>query len=467
MRLTFLGAAQEVTGSMLLLEVASGSILVDCGFFQGRRRESRQRNRALPPEAVRADVAVLTHAHIDHSGSLPTLVKSGFRGTIYSTPATRDLCACMLRDSARIQEADAAYLNAKFADDPDFEKVEPIYAEDDVVSALGHFVGVPYHHSFEPLPGVTATFLDAGHILGSAELVLDVEVGGARRRLVFSGDLGRKGLPIIRDPEYPETPVDYLVMESTYGDRVHAGVDEMRGDLARVIGETVARGGKVIVPAFAVGRTQELLHSLGILMREGRLPKVPIFIDSPLALNVTEVFKLHPECFDAETRAALEADGDVFGAGAVRFVSSRAESIALNDLEGPAVIVAAAGMAEAGRILHHLRNHVEDERNTVLIVGFMAQHTLGRRLQEQRARVKILGVERDLRARVEVLSSFSAHADKNDLVAYASACGVPRCLFLVHGEPDQQEPLREALRARGLRVEVPTRGQAFELEAGR
>jgi metallo-beta-lactamase family protein len=203
------------------------------------------------------------------------------------------------------------------------------------------------------------------------------------------------------------------------------------------------------------------------LMREGRLPKVPIFIDSPLALNVTEVFKLHPECFDAETRAALEADGDVFGAGAVRFVSSRAESIALNDLEGPAVIVAAAGMAEAGRILHHLRNHVEDERNTVLIVGFMAQHTLGRRLQEQRARVKILGVERDLRARVEVLSSFSAHADKNDLVAYASACGVPRCLFLVHGEPDQQEPLREALRARGLRVEVPTRGQAFELEAGR
>jgi metallo-beta-lactamase family protein len=464
MQLTFLGAAQEVTGSMFLLEVAAGSILLDCGFFQGRRQESHRRNRALPREAIRADLAILTHAHIDHSGSFPTLVKSGFRGSIYATPATRDLCACMLRDSARIQEADASYLNAKFADDPDFVKIEPIYSDEDAVLALGRFVGVPYHQSFQPLPGVTATFLDAGHILGSAEVVLDIDVGGARRRLVFSGDLGRTGLPIIRDPEYPERPIDYVVMESTYGDRVHADIHEMRGELARVIGETAARGGKVIVPAFAVGRTQELLHSLGILTREGRLPRVPIFIDSPLALNVTEIFKLHSECFDAETRAELEANGDVFGAGAVRFISSRAESIALNNLEGPGVIIAAAGMAEAGRILHHLRNHVEDERNTILIVGFMAQHTLGRRLQEQRERVRILGVERDLRARVEVLSSFSAHADKNDLMAFASACGAPRRLFLVHGEPDQQEPLQGALRARGLRVEIPTRGQRVELE---
>jgi metallo-beta-lactamase family protein len=295
-------------------------------------------------------------------------------------------------------------------------------------------------------------------------VVLDVDVGGANRRLVFSGDLGRKGLPIIRDPEYPEGPVDYVVMESTYGDRVHANVDEMRGDLARVISETVARGGKVIVPAFAVGRTQELLHSLGILIREGRLPRVPVFVDSPLALNVTEVFKLHPECFDAKTRASLEADGDVFGSEVVRFVSSRAESIALNDLRGPAVIIAAAGMAEAGRVLHHLRHHVEDERNTILVVGFMAQHTLGRRLVERRPRVKIWGVERDLRARVEVLSSFSAHADKNDLMAFASACGAARRFFLVHGEPDQQEPLSAALQQRGLRVEIPRRGQTVELE---
>jgi metallo-beta-lactamase family protein len=463
MRLTFFGAAREVTGSMFLLEAPSGSILVDCGFFQGRREESRRRNRALPKEATQATVAILTHAHIDHSGSLPTLVKAGFRGSIYATPATRDLCAVMLRDSARIQEADAAYLNAKFADDPDFTRLEPIYDEEDVVSALGRFVAVPYHHSFGVLPGVTATFLDAGHILGSAEIVLDIDDGGARRRLVFSGDLGRKGLPIIRDPEYPEGPLDYVVMESTYGDRVHANVDEMRGELLRVISETVARGGKVIVPAFAVGRTQELLHSLGILVQEGRLPRVPIFVDSPLALNVTEVFKLHPECFDAVTRASLESDGDVFGAEAIRFVSSRAESIALNDLEGPAVIIAAAGMAEAGRILHHLRHHVADERNTILIVGFMAQHTLGRRLQERRPRVKIWGVERDLRARVEVLSSFSAHADKNDLVAFAQACGVAPQFFLVHGESDQQEALSAELVSRGHRVQVPVRGQTVEL----
>jgi len=463
-RLTFLGAAQEVTGSMFLLEVESGSILVDCGFFQGRREESRKRNRALPAQAVQADTAILTHAHIDHSGSFPTLVKAGFRGSVYTTPATRDLCAYLLRDSARIQEADAAYLNGKFAEDPDFVKVQPLYDEEDVVSTLGRFVGVPYHHSFQPLPGVTATFLDAGHILGSAEIVLDVSVEGGRRRLVFSGDLGRKGLPIIRDPEIPEGPIDYVVMESTYGDRVHANVQEMRGELARVIAETVARGGKVIVPAFAVGRTQELLHSLGILAREGRLPQVPVFIDSPLALNATEVFKLHPECFDAETRASLDANGDVFASKIVRFVSSRAESIALNHLEGPAVIISAAGMAEAGRVLHHLRNHVEDPRNTILVVGFMAQHTLGRRLQEQRPRVRIWGVERDLRARVEVLSSFSAHADKNDLTNFARACGTPRRLFLVHGEPDQQEPLRAALSQAGLRVDVPVRGQTVELE---
>ena len=464
MRLTFLGAAQEVTGSMFLLEVPSGAILIDCGFFQGRRAESRRRNRALPAEALRANAAILTHAHIDHSGSLPTLVKSGYRGTIFATPATRDLCACMLRDSARIQQADAAYLNQKFAADPNFVKVEPTYDEEDVVASLDRFVSVPYHHLFEPLPGVSASFLDAGHILGSAQIVLDVREHGARRRVVFSGDLGRKGLPIIRDPERPPRPIDYLAMESTYGDRVHADVKEMRHDLARVIHETAARGGKVIVPAFAVGRTQELLHSIGILTREGGLPKIPIFVDSPLALNVTEVFKLHPECFDADTRAALETDEDIFGGGAVRFVSSRAESVALNGLKGPAVIIAAAGMAEAGRILHHLRNHVEDERNTVLIVGFMAQHTLGRRLQERRPRVKIWGVERDLRARVEVLSSFSAHADRNDLLSYAEACGTLRRAFLVHGEPDQQQALAETLRERDVPVEIPVRGQSVELE---
>lgn len=465
MRLRFLGAAGEVTGSMHLLELEQGSILIDCGFFQGRREESRRRNRGLPREAVAADAVIVTHSHIDHSGNLPTLVKSGFGGSIYATPATRDLCACMLRDSARIQQADAAYLNRKFAEDPNFEPVEPVYDEEDVVRALERFVGEPYHHAFEPLPGVTARLLNAGHILGSAEVVLDVEERGKRRRVVFSGDLGRKGLPIIRDPEYPPTPVDHVVMESTYGDRVHAPVEQMHADLERVIKETVDRGGKVIVPAFAVGRTQELVYALNELSRAGRLPSIPVFIDSPLAINVTEVFKLHPECFDAETRSFLREHGEVFGFEGVEFVSTREESLRLNELAGPAVIIAAAGMAEAGRILHHLRNHVEDERNTILVVGFMAQHTLGRRLVERRPRVRIWGVERALKARVEVLASFSAHADRTELLAYAGACGPDvKRFFLVHGESEAQESLRAAMETKGMRVEVPVRGQCVELE---
>lgn len=465
MRLRCLGAAREVTGSMHLLELRAGSLLIDCGFFQGRREESRRRNAALPPEARAADAVLLTHAHIDHSGSLPTLVKSGFEGAIYATPATRDLCAYMLRDSARIQKADAAHLNRKFAGEPGFEPIRPPYDEDDVIRALERFVGMPYHRPFQPLPGVTARFLNAGHILGSAEVVLDVQEGDEFRRLVFSGDLGRQGLPIIRDPERPPTPVDYVIMESTYGDKTHGGAEQMQADLERVIHEAVQRGGKVIVPAFAVGRTQELIYTLNTLVRERRLPPIPVFVDSPLAINVTEVFKLHPECFDAEAREFLDEHGDLFGFDGVRFVSSREESIRLNEVQGPAMIISAAGMAEAGRILHHLRNNVEDDRNTILIVGFMAQHTLGRRLVERRPRVKIWGIERDLRARVEVIDSFSAHADRNDLLAFADACGATtRCFFLIHGEDRAQQSLEEALKARGLSVRIPKRGELFELE---
>jgi metallo-beta-lactamase family protein len=464
MRLTFLGAAREVTGSMLLLETDTGSLLIDCGFFQGHRDESRRRNRSIPSAAAAADAAIVTHAHIDHSGSVPTLVKSGFGGSIYATPATRDLCACMLRDSARIQEADAAYLNRKYADDPDFHKLEPVYDEEDVLRALGQFVAMPYHHPFQPLAGVTARFLDAGHILGSAEIVLDVNERGVARRLVFSGDLGRKGLPIIRDPEYPPAPIDYVVMESTYGDRMHGDIAQMHDELERVIRGAVARGGKIIVPAFAVGRTQELVYALNELKRQGRLPPIRVFVDSPLAINVTEVFKLHSECFDAETRAFLEKHGDVFGFEGIEYVSSREESIALNHLAGPAMIISAAGMAEAGRVLHHLRNNVEDERNTILVVGFMAQHTLGRRLVERRPRVRIWGVERDLRAHVAVLDSFSAHADRGDLLTYAEMCGKDvRRFFLVHGELPAQESLRKAMQQRNLRVDIPSRGEIVEL----
>lgn len=461
-RLRFLGAAREVTGSMLLVETDGGSILVDCGMYQGRRADSRRRNAQLPPMACHADVAILTHAHVDHSGSLPVLVKSGFAGPIHTTPATRDLSAYMLRDAARIQVGDAEYLNRRHADDPDWEPILPIYDEEDVVTALGRFVCTPYDRSFAVVPGVVARFLDAGHILGSAQVVLDIDDGGGKRRVVISGDLGRHGLPIIRDPAAPPRPIDVLVMESTYGDRRHAPVAQMADELARVIGEGCARGGKIVVPAFALGRTQELLLVLHQLRSEGRLPKIPVYIDSPLAIDVTSVFRLHPECFDAETRGFLDANPNVFSFDGLHVTRTREESMAINDVEGPALIIAASGMCEGGRVLHHLRNLVEDSRNTVLVVGFMAQHTLGRRLVERRPRVKIWGVERELHAQVVQLDAFSAHADADDLLAYATTCA-PGRVFLVHGEPEGQEPLRQELVARGLDVTAPERGTVVEL----
>jgi metallo-beta-lactamase family protein len=463
MRLTFYGAAKEVTGSMALLETRSGSLLIDCGLFQGRRAESRRRNRDLPKVLSTADAVLLTHSHLDHSGNLPTLVRRGFRGAIHGTPATRDLSAVMLRDSARIQANDAAYLNRRFAKEPGYRPVVPLYDELDAVRTLDHFVGEPYHRPFEPLPGVRATFLDAGHILGSAQIVLDVREGGVTRRLLFSGDLGRKNLPIIRDPDRPPSNADYLVLESTYGNRTHVALGPTLESLERIVKSAVERRGKIIVPAFAVGRSQELIYALTDLARRGRLPGIPIFVDSPLCVSVTEIFKLHPECFDREVLARLEERDDPFGFDRIQYVQSRAESMALNRLEGPMVIISASGMAEAGRVLHHLQNSVEDERNTVVIVGFMAQHTLGRRLAERKPKVRIFGVERELRARVEVLDGFSAHAGREDLIAYGDAARPRKTLFVVHGEPDQQEPLRAALEARGHRVKVPSRGESFEL----
>jgi metallo-beta-lactamase family protein len=463
MNIRFLGAAQGVTGSMHLLETSRGSVLVDCGLFQGRRDESRQRNRELPREATAADAVVLTHAHIDHSGNLPHLVKSGFAGTIFTTPASRDLCAHMLRDSARIQRADADYLNRKFGEDPGWKRIDPLYTEEDAIAALGRFVCVPYHKRFEVLPGIWAELFDAGHILGSAGLAIELEEHGKTHRLVFSGDIGRRGLPILRDPEIPGR-ADYAVMESTYGDKTHADVHSMNDSLERVVKETILRNGKILIPAFSVGRTQEVVYTLNQLTRAGKLPAIPVFIDSPLAINVTEVFKLHPECYDAETRAFLEAEGNPFEFAQLRYVQSREESIRLNSLREPAIIIASSGMCEAGRILHHLKNSVEDERNTIVIVGFQAQHTLGRRLVERRPRVRILGIERELHARVEVLNAFSAHGDRNDLDLYARGLGEGlRRLFLVHGEPEQQEPFAKRLRAAGRQVVVPAPGEVAEL----
>lgn len=462
MEIEFVGAAQTVTGSMHLVRTPHATLLLDCGLFQGRRQESAERNRHLPLPVKDIDAVILSHAHIDHSGALPLLVKQGYDGPIYSTHATRDLCAAMLLDAASIQEADARYLNKQITRGAlDSERVEALYTEADAVAALERFVTLPYHRTFEVAPGVRVTFFDAGHVLGSAITALDVDEGARARRLVFTGDLGRNHMPILRDPEVVPG-ADVLISESTYGDRLHDPISKMDDDLAETIKRTFARGGKVIIPAFALERAQEIVFALKGLRRSGSLPPIPVYIDSPLTAKVTEVFKMHPECFDEEARAMVRAQDPPFEFDGLRYVEDVEASRALSLRPDPAVIISASGMCEAGRVLHHLRSTIEDAKNTVLIVGFQAQHTLGRRLVERRAKVRIFGVERERRAEVVVLNGFSAHADRDDLRRYAAACrerGSLTSVALVHGELGAQSSLRDALLADGApRVIIPAAG---------
>lgn len=462
-RLTFLGAAQTVTGSMHLLEVDDTSILVDCGLFQGRRKDSDHKNRHLSNLAIGADAVLLTHAHIDHSGNLPRLVKNGFSGQIHCTSATMDLCQHMLRDSARIHVSDAAWHNRKNAGNPDWEEIAPLYTEEDAEKALERFVPHDYGETFELCDKVKVHFIDAGHVLGSSSVVADVKVNGHSRRVVFSGDIGRRNLPILKDPTPPEHP-DYVIMESTYGDRSHAPVVEMQDQLLKVIEETRARGGKIIIPSFALERTQEIVFAINQLQKSGRLKPIPVYLDSPLATNLTSVFRRHPECYDKETVDFDNAHGDPFGFGMLQMITGVDESKRLNTLTEPVVIISASGMCEGGRIVHHLRNSIEDARNTIVIVGYQAQHTLGRRLVEGRRQVNIFGVPRDLKAHVRTLNAFSAHADKEELLWWAKECGrqVKR-FYLVHGDPDQSEALAEHLMGQGQKSQVPTPGTRIDL----
>ncbi|HEY3358799.1 MAG TPA: MBL fold metallo-hydrolase [Polyangia bacterium] len=464
MRLSFLGAARTVTGSMHLLETDHGSLLVDCGMFQGRREEANDRNRSVPEAALGATAMVLTHAHIDHSGNIPSLVRDGFRGTIFATPATVDLAHALLFDSARIQQNDADFLNRKYARDPDFEPAVPLYTESDAHRALARFAAIEYGREFIPMPGVRCRFVEAGHILGSAQVMVEVDRGSAPARVLFSGDLGRKGLPILKDPELPPARPDHLVIESTYGNRFHKDVATSHEELAAVINATVERKGKVIVPAFAVGRTQELVYALNQLEAEQRIPPLPVYVDSPLSTEVTRIFEQHAECFDTETAAFLKQSGNPFGFRNLKYVSSREDSMRLNTLPGPFIVVASSGMCEAGRVLHHLRNSVESERNTVVIVGFQAEHTLGRRLVERRPKVRILGMEHEVHCRVATINAFSAHADQRELCAHAVAVNPAGRCFVVHGEPEAAEGLQKALGALGLSATVPSRGDTIELD---
>jgi metallo-beta-lactamase family protein len=465
MEIEFVGAAQCVTGSKHIVRTKHANILLDCGLVQGKRREAIRENQDLGLDPRSITSVVLSHAHIDHSGALPLLVKRGFQGTIYATPATRDLCAAMLADAARIQAQDARTVNRMIERDQiDMDPVEALYDEDDVIQVLARMVSVPYRRTQNIAPGVALTFLDAGHVLGSAITVLDIEHEGRNKRVAFTGDLGRSRMPILQDPEVAEG-VDVLISESTYGDRLHRPMEAMEEDLEAVLKRTYARGGKLVIPSFALERAQEVIYVLRRLQRAGRMPPMPTYVDSPLTVKITDVFKLHPECYDDETRALIAGNDSPFDFADLRYISEKEQSQELSSSKDPAIIISASGMCEAGRVLHHLRTTIEDEKNTIMIVGFQAQHTLGRRLVEKRRRVKVFGVERDVRAEVVVMNGFSAHADQKDLISYAEqtkARGNMTDLVLVHGEQTAMTALSEKT-ATMARIHIPKRGDRFAL----
>jgi metallo-beta-lactamase family protein len=467
MNIHFLGAARTVTGSMHLLEINGRKLLLDCGLAQGSRKQTFERNRNLPFRPGDIDAIILSHAHIDHSGNLPSLVRSDFTGNIYTTPATRNLCTYMLRDSAHIQESDVAYVNKKRKRQGK-NLFEPLYTQRDAMNILRHFVAVDYHHPFEPLPGVRATFLDAGHILGSAVTLLDITENGRRHRLAFSGDLGHSNQPILRAPEIPEG-IDTLIMESTYGNRLHEPVEEGNQTFLDLVKATHAGRGKLLIPAFALGRTQHLVYRLDQLAESGKLPPIDVFVDSPLAVNLTEVFRLHPECFNRQALDAMarEPDHDLLRFARLRYVRSVEESKSLNEPQEPAIIISASGMCEGGRILHHLKNNIGKPGATVLFVGFQGRHTLGRRLLDGVSPVRIFGDEHTVKAQIRQVHAYSAHADRQGLLDWAGAVqskGKLKRVFLVHGEEEAAFALADVLKEQKiLSVDVPEAGHMEKL----
>jgi len=465
MKIHFHGAAQTVTGSQHLLEINGRRILLDCGLYQGPRKESFIRHRSFPFDPRSLDAVILSHAHIDHSGNLPNLVGSGYTGPIFCTRATAHLANIMLLDSAHIQESDAQYLNRKRKNHKE-PPVEPLYTMEEAANVAQYFESVLYDETFEVVPGVTARLVDAGHILGSASVALDIEDENRKYRLWFSGDIGRRNLPLLCDPVLPQD-ADYLIMECTYGDKAHRDPQAAYDELREVVSRTVERGGKVIVPSFAVGRTQELVYMLHQMIVRSEIPPVPVIVDSPLAVNVSEIFRQHPEVFDDETREFVRSGQhrEALGFNLLTYIRSVEESKALNERQDPMVILSASGMAETGRILHHLKNNIEDPKNTVLIVSWQAPHTLGRRLADREERVKIFGEVYHRRAEVATIGGLSAHAGQDLLVEYVETTrAAVKEIFLVHGEAGPAAALTEKLAGRGITcVHYPERGAAVEL----
>jgi len=447
MKLTSYGAALEVTGSQHLLEINGKKILLDCGLFQGHRKEAFEKNKYFGFNPKDIDAVLVSHAHIDHTGNLPHLVKEGFKGVIYCTDATKALCRPMLLDSAYIQEQDAKYFSKKLSNSA--LPYEAIYDADDVENALEQFKSLPYDTKFKLFEGIHITFREAGHVLGSSMIALDIvdkEDGNKEKRFIFTGDMGRDRLPIIKDP-YNFKKSDYLLIESTYGNRTHAPIEEGVPELARIINRTVKRGGKIIIPSFAFERTQELIYSIHLLFDQKKIPKnLPVFVDSPLASNLTEIFRQHMELYDENVRENFRLGHNPFDPNQLKITNNVEESKNLNYFIGPCIIISSSGMCEAGRIRHHLKNNIEDPKNTIAIVGFMAENTLGRKLVNGDEFIKIFDQMYKVNAEVVILESFSAHADMNDLDAFVKDIDQLKKIFIVHGEPSQSEAFANRIK---------------------
>lgn len=445
MQLLFYGAARTVTGSKHLVTIREHSFLLDCGLFQGRIENIREMNATFPYDPADVDYLILSHAHIDHSGLIPYFVKKGFTGTVFATHATKDLAEILLEDSAEIQQSDAEYMNRRNAKKhQNIPEIEPLYTTADAEQALKQFLGLSYGETHHIVDDVYVTFYDAGHILGSAIVVL--EDRKENKKLVFTGDLGRKGLPILKDP-YQVPEGDYLITESTYGNREHDTVENMEEDVAQVVSSTIKRGGKVLIPAFSIGRTQEIIYILHKLWKNGKIPKVAIFVDSPLSSDATGIFIRHPECYDRETfDEFLLQEKNPFHFSNITYVRSVDESKQLNERKEPCIIISSSGMCENGRVLHHLKKVLPDARSTLMTIGYMAEGTTGRKLIEGAREVTIHGKPRVVAADIVSLNSFSAHADKNELMEFAQNIKGLKKIFLVHGEPEQSEPLAVEMR---------------------
>jgi metallo-beta-lactamase family protein len=458
----FLGGAKTVTGSSHLVTTDTSRVLLDAGLFQGHRDEAYKINTSFSYNPAKLNALVLSHAHIDHSGNIPLVVKKGLRSKIYATHATRDLCKLMLEDSGKIQEEDTRYVN-KVNKRLGLPLRKPLYTKKDAARVARKFHTVFYRKRFQLSRDVSAVLFNAGHILGSAVIVLEIAGQKGPLKIGYAVDLGRKNLPLLSDPEVPKG-LDYLIMESTYGGRFHAPIEEARGKLKEAINRTVERKGKIMIPSFTLERTQELIYFLNGLLRERSIPSIPIYIDSPLAIDITELFKFHLDYLDEETRNAIQSGHSPFELLNIKYIRDQEESKALNNDKRPMIIIAGSGMCESGRILHHLKNNIEDSRNTILVVGYMAKDTLGRRIVEKARVVRIFGIEFELNAEVVVINAFSGHADQNELIGFASECLPLKRLFIVHGDPEQSQALYDCLQKKGFNAHIPAKNEEVLLE---